>query len=278
LTPDPSPVPMVSVVMPVYNCARFLAAAIESILTQTFADFEFLIVDDGSDDATPNIVADYARRDPRIRAFRNSHNEGIVVALNRGLDESRGHYIARMDGDDISLPDRLEKQVAWIDKKPDIDVLGAALTYIDAHSREIGLVRHCTLEKSILSQCPLLHPTVLIRRESLERHKLRYRQRYNCAEDYYLWLEMSRHGRFAALEEIVLRYRMSEGATRVRRLKKVLRATLRAKKDAVFRLGIRPRPGDILRYLQECILLLLPSRLILQLYMRRTFGQSPSLD
>ena len=115
--------PKVSILMPVYNSAEFLREAIESMLSQSFKDFEFLIVDDGSTDGSAGILAEYVEKDSRIRIIRNEKNQGIVYSLNRGLKECTGEYIARMDSDDIALKERLDKQIAVLDKNPDIIAL-----------------------------------------------------------------------------------------------------------------------------------------------------------
>ena len=231
--------PKVSVLMPTYNIAEFLGKAIESILSQSFIDFEFIIVDDGSTDDSTRVLGEYAEKDPRIRIIRNEQNKGIVYSLNRGLKECRGEYIARMDADDIALRDRLERQIAVMEADPHTVVLGAALSYIDKSGKELGVVRRCSLNKSLLAQNPLLHPTVVFRRAVLEQHGLCYLEKYLYAEDYFLWLQLSRLGKIDALDDIVLKYRLTNNATRMSHLKGVLRATLNVKKNGIFCLRIK---------------------------------------
>jgi glycosyltransferase involved in cell wall biosynthesis len=115
--------PKISVVMPVYNGKEYLALAVESILRQTFADFEFIIINDGSTDNSADIAASY--EDPRIKLLHNDKNLGLIPSFNRGLENSRGEYIARMDADDIAFPDRFKKQVAFLDDHPDIALCGS---------------------------------------------------------------------------------------------------------------------------------------------------------
>jgi len=266
--------PKVSVLMPTYNIATFLGKAIESILSQSFKDFEFIIVDDGSTDESSRVLAEYAEKDHRIRNIKNEQNKGIVYSLNRGLKECRGEYVARMDGDDIALRGRLEKQIAVMEADPHTVVLGAALSYIDKNGKEVGVVRRCAFNKSLIAQNPLLHPTVVFRRAVLEQHGLCYLEKYRYAEDYFLWLQLSRLGKIDALDDIVLEYRLSNSATRMRHLKGVLLATLRVKKDGVFSLRIRPTIGDVLRFFLEGFLLFFPSRLVRYLYLRMIFGKN----
>ena len=266
-------IPAASVLMPVYNNAPFLDEAVSSILGQSFADFELIIVDDGSDDGSAAILAAWAGRDCRIRVLSNEGNRGIVHSLNRGLAECRGAYVVRMDSDDIALPDRLARQIGTMDADPGIVVLGAAVTCIDAAGREIGMVRHSLADCPLLRQNTMIHPTVVIRREVLVRHGLSYLEKYRYAEDYFLWLQLSRFGRLAAIDDVVLRYRTSGTASRVRHLKAMLRATLRVKLAGAFTLGFLPSVADAGRFLLECALLLLPAALVLRLYLRLTFGK-----
>jgi len=274
----PAPPPAVSVLMPAYNDGQFIRQAIESVLAQTFADFEFVIVDDGSTDSTPEILEEFAARDARVRVLANPRNAGIVVALNRGLDACRGRYVARMDADDVALPDRLALQAARMDSSPDVVALGGALEYMDAAGADLGLRRACGVGRSVLEANPLLHPTVMIRREALEAGRLRYQPRYRYAEDYFLWLELSRVGRLDALDEVVLKYRLSAGASRMKHLKGMLWATVRTKLAGIFRLGIRPRFSDVLRLLAETALLAVPAGLVRRMYLRRTFGRGRSVN
>lgn len=260
--------------MPVYNAERFLTDAVESILRQTYEDFELIIVDDGSTDGTPDILSDFAKKDSRVRVIRNESNLGIVQSLNKGLLICQGKYVLRMDGDDISTPDRLSKQIPVMESEPEISVLGGAVSYIDAEGKTPGIVRKCRTNQSLLSANPLLHPTVVIRKKTLDRIGARYEDRYLYAEDYFLWLRLSKEGKLHAIPDVVLNYRISGEATRVRKLKSVIWATLKVKRDAVFRLRIRPTFSDILRFFLESILLILPASLVLSVYMTITFGKN----
>ncbi|MCX5914114.1 MAG: glycosyltransferase [Deltaproteobacteria bacterium] len=265
------PRPEISVLMPTFNNARFLSYSIPSILNQSIEDFEFIIIDDGSNDGSGDLLEEYAQKDKRIKLIRNENNMGIVFSLNRGLQNCQGEYIVRMDADDISLRDRLQKQIEVMQADPGIAVLGAALSYIDASGNELGMIRRCTVNKSLIMQNPLLHPTVVIRKSYLKSHGLGYLEKYRFAEDYFLWLQLSRVGRLAAIDDIVLKYRLSNQATRVRNLKSVLLATLKVKKNAVFTLGIKPSLPDVLKFLAEGLLLLMPGSLILWVYLKKTF-------
>ncbi|MEJ2704778.1 MAG: glycosyltransferase family 2 protein, partial [Sedimentisphaerales bacterium] len=154
--------PKASVLMPVYNTVLFLEEAVESILTQSFEDYEFVIVDDGSNDGSEKILAAFARKDARVRIIRNDKNMGIVYSLNRGLRECCGKYIVRMDSDDVALPNRLSKQIELMEAHPNITVLSASVSYIDASGRETGVIRRSQVTKSLLRKNGIIHPTVVI--------------------------------------------------------------------------------------------------------------------
>lgn len=185
-------------VMPVWNGERYLREAIDSILAQTFRDFEFLILDDGSTDSTPLILAAYSKRDPRIRVIPLEH-EGIVAALNRGVKEARGEWIARMDCDDIAHPERFARQVKALRKS------GAALCH--THIRIIGDPRWVTpagrfirssalLKLRFCFQCAIVHPTVMFRKDRFQEIG-GYLPEERHAEDFGLW------GKFLTKERVV---------------------------------------------------------------------------
>lgn len=203
--------------MPVYNGERFLPEAIDSILNQTWVDFELLIVDDGSTDGSSEILSGYANRDKRVTLIRNETNLGLVRTLNRGLDLTDSPYIARMDQDDISLPDRLQKQAMYLQQHPEVGVLGTNITYIDSEGRDLKYSRpkHNRYESplfirwSLLWRNPIYHPTVMIRRAVLERTGFKYNPEYEAAEDYEFWARLSHHTILARLEDVTVKYRIS---------------------------------------------------------------------
>lgn len=191
--------PKISVIMSTYNRQDLLPAAIESILNQTYKDFEFIIINDGSNDNTVNILKEYAQKDKRIKVIDNESNKGLIYSLNRGLKEARGKYIARMDDDDISLPERFEMQLNYMEEHPHVTVLGTAF-YIDKKNGEKwdysisgSSDPH---ETHIISyfQVTSLHPTTFIRRNFLEKHQIKYDQKYPSAEDTYFWYTIARKG------------------------------------------------------------------------------------
>lgn len=202
--------PLVSVVMPVYNAEKYLPAAIESILNQTFSDFEFLILNDGSTDNSAAIISRY--RDSRIRLIQAAENQGLIAQLNQGLHLARGRYIARMDADDISLKNRLEKQVKFLEAHPEVGILGAAISHLGPAGityTETFPLTHPRIQSFLLLDTPFAHPVVMLRRAVLLENHLHYHPAYPAAEDYKLWLDMLQVTQGANLPEPLLYYRDS---------------------------------------------------------------------
>ncbi len=200
--------PIVSVCMPMYNASKYLRECIDSVLAQTFEDFEFLIVDDGSTDESVEIVLSY--HDDRIRLIRNNHD--YIGSLNLLLDEARGKYIARMDADDVMMPERLQVQYDYMELHSDIDLVASGMNYIgdrmDAY--EPSVTNRCLTPKDLLANCCIAHPTVFIRNNVFKKHDLRYRNGYKYAEDYRLWAEMLMSGlRLVNIKCPLIHYRIS---------------------------------------------------------------------
>ena len=205
-----SKIPKISVVMSVYNDAPFVREAIESILKQTFDDFEFIVIDDGSKDGSSDILALYAEKDSRIRIFRQE-NSGLIAALNHGLKYCRAPLIARMDGDDISLPYRFEAQVEVIEKHPNFAVIGSQVVFIDTFGKVIGesvVPTHPEyLRDHLLLENCIFHPSVLMRKEAVLNCG-GYSSEAKHAEDYDLWARMVQAGWWIGnTADVLLRYR-----------------------------------------------------------------------
>lgn len=201
--------PLVTVLMPVHNGADHLPTALASVFAQDFADFELLVVDDGSTDATPAVLADCA--DPRLRVLRLERT-GLVGALNRGLDEARGEFIARLDADDEMLPGRVARQVERFRRDPGLVACGSDYLLFGAAS---GLVRTPRGAKDcrahLVFGSPIAHPAVMLRADALRAHGVRYRAEYPHAEDFKLFSELAAIGTLENLAEPGLRYRIHPG-------------------------------------------------------------------
>jgi len=201
--------PRITVAMCVFNGAQYLQEAIDSILNQTETDFEFLILDDGSTDETPSILA--GQTDSRIRVLASDTNQGLAAGLNRILSEARGHYIARMDADDISLPGRFQLQADFLDSHPDIALLGTAFTLFEsATGEDFKIMRRperpgeVSVLLGIASQ--VCHPAAMFRRE-FALAVGGYRPKMGIAEDYDFWLRLRERFRLANLDNVLYRVR-----------------------------------------------------------------------
>tara|TARA_B100001093_G_scaffold367805_1_gene352712 strand:- start:13936 stop:14967 length:1032 start_codon:yes stop_codon:yes gene_type:complete len=200
--------PKVSVIMSVYNGEKYVKEAIESVLAQSFKEFEFIIIDDGSTDSSVATVTGYD--DKRIRFLKNDKNRGLAYSLNQGIEEANGKYIARMDSDDICLENRLELQYNYMEAHPDIGISGAAAKVFGNESRPLKYPGDPEeLKILLLYHSPLIHPTVIFRTDIFRQNKnLRYQEDPPTAEDYDMWEKASYVVKIGNLPECVLLYRV----------------------------------------------------------------------
>jgi len=203
-------IPAITVLMPVYNSERYVAEAVKSILDQTFRDFEFLIINDGSTDDSIDIVREFS--DPRIRVI-NTENQGVAAALRLGVEIAKGAYIARMDADDESLPNRLEIEKRCLDEHPEIVVVHGSVENISSEGVPIFLKRdegHSNIVTKWLLNWKnvLIHSTVMLRAAVLKEHDLNYRLEMNRAEDFDLWNRLAQVGDFMYLPDVLIKYRV----------------------------------------------------------------------
>ena len=203
-------VPLVSVIMPVYNSEKYLSEVIESILKQTFRNFEFLIFDDGSTDGSRAIIELNAKQDTRIIPYYSDVNRGYVVHLNRGIELSKGEFIARMDSDDISMPNRFQKQLDFLLAYVDIELVGSSTIIINENGKEVGVDHKFTESRNLYWECffkaPFTHPSVMIKKKILNSVG-KYNESKIPSEDYDLWTRIVRVGKTANLKEPLLFYR-----------------------------------------------------------------------
>lgn len=246
--PDPASkaAPAVSIVMPVRDGERFLQIAIDSVLAQSFADFELIIIDDGSSDSTPAILAEAARRDPRIVVIREEPT-GVAAAFNLGIATARAPLIARLDSDDIALPERLARQVETMQSEPSLGLLGSFAETIDESGRTLGSrtppVSHDALVTFLARNDPFVTSTVMLRTE-LARTLGGYRAAIEVAEDYDLWLRMAERARIANLPETLVRYRVHLQSESGRKEVRLAFSTRLARRAAAERQAGRPDPID----------------------------------
>ena len=226
--------PRVSVVLPVYNGKEFLAEALDSVLRQTFRDFEVLVIDDASTDGSATVAEGF--RDPRVRVVRHDQNRRLPATLNHGLDLARGDFVARMDADDVCLPARFARQVAFLDAHPDVVVCGTWVRLFGAGAERVRTypVSPEAVETFRFFHCPFAHPTVMIRRTWLEERRLRYDPAAVAVEDFDLWTRLLPSARGANLPAALVRYRLHGASVTARdwtamedNSARVLRAALR---------------------------------------------------
>lgn len=208
--------PAVSVLLPVYNAQRYVATAIESVLTQSFDDFELILIDDGSMDHSLGILREFEQRDDRVRVISRP-NTGIVGALNDGLAAARGEFIARMDADDLSLPARFQMQVQFLREHLECVLVGSRVMLIDPDGSPIcEWAKETTHEEidggHLALRWPVVHPAVMMRRDVLNQVG-GYRKQYNTLEDLDLFLRLAEQGRLANLPVVLLHYRQHFGST-----------------------------------------------------------------
>lgn len=233
--------PNVTVLMPVYNGEKYVRHAIESILGQTYDDFEFVIVDDGSTDRTIAIVRSFD--DPRIVLLSNEANLGIVESLNRGIRIAQGTYICRMDADDIAMPNRVERQVRYLEEHPEVAAVGSNTLLVDEQGCEIGQEDYPHLpqevHKTILTHNPFAHATMMVRRSILENCGT-YDKRFLYNEDYDLWLRIASRSLMANLREPLVKRRLhSESISSAREID-LVRSRIRTLAHAIFRYYRKP--------------------------------------
>lgn len=211
---SPAP-PRIAVILPVYNGEPYLDEAIRSVLDQTYTDFQLVVIDDGSTDRSAHIVEGFS--DPRIRLIRLAVNGGLVAALNAGIAQSTSELTARMDADDVCLPRRFERQVAFLDAHPNVMICG---TWTQVFGDETCVRRPPSdprqVQAGLFFGFAMDHPSIMLRRAFLERHTMRYRAAYTHVEDVDLFVRAAAHGDLANVPEILLRTRAHEAELSVR--------------------------------------------------------------
>lgn len=200
--------PEITVLMPAHNAAAFVRESAGSILAQTFPDFELLVVDDASTDDTVAILESLG--DPRVRVIRSRERLRFSGALNTGLELARGSLVARMDADDIALPDRLARQREFLQAHPEVGMCGGLTTAFGMRAGPAFRppLTYEDIQAQMLFDCPFIHPTVMLRRALIERHQLRYDPEFCPADDYELWSRAVRLFPVVVLDRVVLHYRV----------------------------------------------------------------------
>lgn len=251
-------IPAISVVMPVYNAAKYLVAAIESVRRQSFSSWELLCVDDGSSDRSLEIVQNYVACEPRVRLVACPHR-GIVATLNQGVELCRGEFIARLDADDLALPDRFQIQFDYLRNHPSLAMISGGYQTIDADDRvwktQLPPLTSSEVREALHHSNCIAHSSVMIRREILERFPGPYRSHFPLAEDYDLWLRIVAEYDIGSSPDIVLQYRRDFATTKPERVVQQTLSTLGVQLSHGFRLNGTPDRAAEWQELDESTLL-----------------------
>ena len=240
-----SNLPLITVLMPVYNGFKYLDEAMKSILNQSFQNFEFIIIDDGSIDDSVKIIKSYD--DNRIRLVKNRNNLGQSETLNKGLSLTRGKYIARMDQDDISMPERFKKQLDFMENNSDVDVCGSWVQLMGKYNGIIELETQSEeIKISLLTNQNLTHPAVMIRKSTLVKYELNYNPTFTIGNDYDLWVRMFDYCSFANLPEPLLKFRMHDNQYSKIMWEQNEVETNRILTNLLKKIGIHPDDSDLI--------------------------------
>lgn len=221
--------PLISVLLPTYNCELYIKEAVDSILNQTYSNFEFLIIDDCSTDNTISILKEY--QDSRIKLILKPKNTGYTNSLNYGISIANGKYIARMDGDDISLPTRFEKQVKFLENNPDVVLCGTQYKIIGKNKIVTVPENHEDIKYELLQNSAFGHPTVMMRKSALDQLPFVYNAEREPAEDYDLWTRLLLIGNLYNLQEVLLQYRIHDSQVSSKRNEKQALVAVNIKYD-----------------------------------------------
>ena len=262
------PQPLISVLMPAYNAEKFINEAIESILDQTYKNFEFIIVDDASSDDTWNIIQKYAKKDKRIITLKNKANQKICKTLNKGIEIAKGKYIVRMDADDWSFPDRINKQLKFMELHKNIVISGCSMMICDSKLNPYAVRSYSSenkeLRKSILRQSPFSHPTIIFKTDIAKKvggyHKL-------YSEDIEFYLNLGQYGEFGNIKDSLIKYREVPTSMTNTKLKITEIHTIQHRITAVQKLGYNFTVLDLLYNLFHFIsIFIIPAKIKIYLF------------
>lgn len=274
--------PLVSVIIPVYNGSAFVGEAIQSILDQTYKNLELIIVNDGSTDETLRILKRFKDNHPqKIKVISYLKNLGESKAANVGFTQSRGEFIARMDADDISHQERIEKQVNFMLAHPEIIVLGSQSLVIDKNGKITGKKTFPQYHPSIYRDYgfyhPMMHPSCMFRRSLLPKKDKLWENNHEPNDDYYTLFGLLRFGKFANLPEFLIAYRLHGNNKSLQKARAKVFSALRVRKDAIRNFGYRPGVLAIMLNLVQLVgALILPERLIVPAYLLMRGMHSPT--
>jgi len=254
--------------MPVYNAEQYLVEAIESIRNQTYTHWELIAVDDCSTDSSWKILQSYARKDKRIKIFRLKQNYGPARGLNLAIKKARGYYLARMDADDISLPQRLARQVVYLKENPQYIAIGTQMELINEKGDVFGYKYSSSnpkeLYRALFTMAAIQHPTLMTYTSLMKKNNYDI---VPTAEDTGMFFRLLSKGKFSNTEEILFQYRIRRNSNSFKDPKKTFYYTLKARIHAVLKEGYRPSlKGILINCMQSAVVTILPTRAIIYLF------------
>lgn len=252
--------PLVSVIMPVYNCEQYLEEALTSVIKQTYKNLEIIAVDDCSTDNSWKLLQDFAKQDKRIKAFRNKENLKIVGTLNFAISKSKGEYLARMDGDDRRELKSIAQQVAFLQKHPDTVMVGGAVSFCDEHMNRLNDRAYPTtdveIRQKLFRYSPFCHASLVIRADAVEPNPYKL----NWAEDYDLYFRLAKKGKMANLDNVVYHVRTHKESVSRSKTRYQEKLTLYIRLKAVFEYGYTMSASDkFYMFAQALTMYLMPS-------------------
>jgi glycosyltransferase involved in cell wall biosynthesis len=266
-------VPKVSVVIPAYNVGEFLRQCLESILNQSFDDFEIVVVDDASTDDSLNILQEYARQDTRLRVLKNERNMGVSATTNQAIRAARSQYVARMDADDLMCQDRLQKQLDFLEKNPDHVLVGGQVRMINQDGETIRYkkfpIHHDEIISIIFLGMPAQQGAIMVNTARLPHDFVWYREGIKTAEEIELFFKLLKYGKFANLRETVIDYRERANSLSLEDPKETFRLTCLARKRGIKEYGFKPSLMDYMLWqLQIVAVALLPKKMMYPVWYR----------
>lgn len=263
--------PLISVILPVYNASQFLSQAIESIVKQTYTNWEMIIVDDCSTDDSYKIAKSFAKKDKRIKVLKTKKKVPVGNVANLALKKAKGEYVARMDADDISLPTRFAKQLNFLQQNTKVIGVGGQCQLIDAQNKRTGYKIFPTSSKEIQEMMfyyyPVQSPTFMVRRSALPIDFIWYEEKVESAEEHELLFKLHQYGQVANLPDVTLLYRMHENNVSKKHPKRDFFHIFQVRVKSIFQYGYRPSLAGIIKNLvQVLIISILPEKLIFPAY------------
>lgn len=262
--------PLVSIIMPVFNAEEYLPNAIESILWQTYQNWELIAIDDGSEDASFQILKSYALKDKRIKIFANSKNHGIGHTMNFGLSKALGEYIARQDADDISLPTRLEKQIQFLLQKPDVGIVGGFMAELNnkrlSAKRTVPL-EHTEIKKGMFINQSIQNPTLMLKRDNIPAVQFWYDGCLSPVDELDFFFRMLKDVKFANIAEYVVVYRRHQHNSSLKNIKRTFALTFFTRIRAILHYQYKPTMKSFLvHWIQSLVVCLLPNSILYKIF------------